>query len=458
MTLLTPSETEPNQTSPLLTRTVGAIMPAAAGSMSELASLQAAAAMRSVRPGDRVFIRGAAAAPRVLVAALMQRASELSNVEIIHLHTLGKAPYVAPEMAAHFRHRALFVGGNVREAVQKGQADFVPIFLSDIPSLFRNGRLPLDVALLNVSPPDAHGYCSLGTSVDIAKAAAESARMVIAQINQAMPRTLGDSFVHVSRFTATINVDEPPISETPSAPSEVELAIGRHVAGLIEDGATIQMGIGAIPNAVLASLSGHHDLGVHTEMFSDGVVDLVEAGVITGRRKPVHPGKVIASFVMGTEKTYRFVSDNPMVELHPCDYTNDTARIRRHPMMTAINSAIQVDLTGQVCADSIGRKIYSGVGGQMDFMRGAALAERGKAIIALPATAKGGTISRIAPTLDPGAGVTTTRAHVHYVVTEYGVTDLHGKSLRERSRSLIQLAAPRFREELERAAHEAGIR
>jgi 4-hydroxybutyrate CoA-transferase len=302
------------------------------------------------------------------------RADELSDVEITHLHTLGSAPYVAESMAGHFRHRALFVGGNVRGAVQAGRADFVPVFLSDIPALFRNGSLPLDVALLNVAPSDAHGFCSLGTSVDVALAAAESARVVIAQINHSMPRSLGDSFVHVSRFAASVDVDEPPIEEEPAPPNDVELAIGRHVAGLVEDGATIQMGIGAIPNAVLASLTGHRDLGVHTEMFSDGVVDLVERGVITGAKKPVFKGKVVASFVMGTAKTYRFVDNNPAVEMLPCDVTNDTARIRRHPQMTAINSAIQVDLTGQVCADSIGCKVYSGVGGQMDFMRVAALA------------------------------------------------------------------------------------
>jgi acyl-CoA hydrolase len=377
-------------------------------------------------------------------------------VELVHLHTLGAAPYAAPELAARFRHRALFVGANVREAVQAGRADFVPVFLSDIPDLFRTGRLPLDVALLNVSPPDAHGFCSLGTSVDVAKAAAESARVVIAQVNAAMPRSLGDSFVHVSRFDAIVEVDEPPLAEAPATPSPVDEAIGRHVAGLVEDGATLQMGIGAIPNAVLAELTGHRDLGVHTEMFSDGVVSLVKIGVISGARKPVHRGKVVASFVVGTAQTYRFVDDNPAVELHPCDYTNDTALIRRHVAMTAINSALEVDLTGQVCADSLGPRIYSGVGGQMDFMRGAALADRGKPIIALPATAKRGALSRIVPALTPGAGVTTTRAHVHYVVTEYGVADLHGKSLRERARALIGLAAPQFREGLERAAHDLG--
>ena len=403
-----------------------------------------------VSSGDRVFVHGAAAAPQTLIRGLVARADMLRDVEITHLHTLGPAPYVAPGMERSFRHRALFVGGNVRAAVQAGRADFVPVFLSDIPELFRSGGLPLDVALLNVSPPDAHGYCSLGTSVDVALAAALSARTVIAQLNRAMPRSLGQSFVHVGRFAATVEVDEPPIAEAPAQPTEVERRIGQNVASLVEDGATIQMGIGAIPNAVLAALTDRRDLGVYTEMFTDGVVDLVERGVITGARKPIFPGKVVASFVMGTEKTYRFLHDNPMVEMLPCDVTNDTARIRRHPTMTAINSAIQVDLTGQVCADSIGGKVYSGVGGQMDFMRGAALAPGGRAIIALPATAKDGALSRIVPSLLPGAGVTTTRAHVHYLVTEYGVAQLHGKSVRERGRALIELAAPRFREELER--------
>ncbi|HET7771890.1 MAG TPA: acetyl-CoA hydrolase/transferase C-terminal domain-containing protein [Chloroflexota bacterium] len=406
-----------------------------------------------VRSGDRVFVHGAAAAPQTLIRGLMERADALRDVEVTHLHTLGPAPYVAPGMERSFRHRALFVGSNVRAAVQAGRADFVPVFLSDIPDLFRSGQLPLDVALLNVSPPDGHGYCSLGTSVDVALAAALSAKTVIAQLNRAMPRSLGQSFVHVSRFAATLEVDEPPIVEAPAQPTEVERKIGENVASLVEDGATIQMGIGAIPNAVLAALGDRRELGVYTEMFTDGVVDLVERGVITGSRKPIFPGKVVASFVMGTERTYRFLHDNPMVEMLPCDVTNDTARIRRHPRMTAINSAIQVDLTGQVCADSIGSRVYSGVGGQMDFMRGAALAPGGKAIIALPATAKDGTLSRIVPSLLPGAGVTTTRAHVRYLVTEYGVAQLHGKSVRERGRALIELAAPQFRAELERALH-----
>ena len=433
--------------------------PTAPRPLEETVPPGAAAAVAAVRSGQRVFVHGGAAVPRALLAALVARgrADALRDVELVHLHTLGPAPYAAPELAGAFRHRALFVGANVRAAVQAGRADFVPVFLSDIPGLFRSGRLPLDVALLNVSPPDAHGFCSLGTSVDVAKAAAESAKTVIAQLNPAVPRSLGDAFVHVGRFHATLPVDGAPVEEAPAVPTAADAAIGAHVAGLVEDGATLQLGIGAIPNAVLAALRGHRDLGVHTEMFSDGVVDLVEAGVITGARKPVYPGKVVASFVVGTRRTYAFVHDNPGVELHPCDRTNDTALIRRHVAMTAINSALQVDLTGQVCADSLGPRVYSGVGGQMDFMRGAALAERGKPIIALPATARGGTVSRLVPALTGGAGVTTTRAHLHYVATEFGVADLHGKSLRERARALIALAAPQFRDELERAARDLSL-
>jgi acyl-CoA hydrolase len=444
--------TQPAPAAPPAPQNPAATAPRAEPVSGDSAARQAAEALRLVRSGDRVFVHGAAAAPRYLIEALTNRAPELDRVEIIHLHSNGPAPYVAPEMAPHFRHRALFVGGNVREAVQAGRADFVPVFLSDIPALFRNGSLPLDVALLNVSPPDSHGFCSLGTSVDVALAAVQSAKTVIAQINYAMPRSLGDSFVHTSHFAATVEVHEPPVPVLPEPPTAEDQAIGRHVAALVEDGATIQMGIGAIPNAVLALLGGHKDLGVHTEMFSDGVVDLVNAGVINGARKPVHRGKVVAAFVTGTQKTYRFIDNNPMIEMRPCDYTNDTALIRRHQNMTAINSAIQIDITGQVCADSIGARVYSGVGGQMDFMRGAALAQGGRPIIALPATAKHGAISRIVTQLLPGAGVTTTRGHVHYVVTEYGVAYLHGKSLRERAAALIELAAPQFREQLEREA------
>lgn len=405
-------------------------------------------ALAAVRSGTRVFIQGAVATPHVLVQALVDRAEELTDVEIVHLHTNGPAPYVAPDMAGHFRHRALFIGPNVREAVNAGRADYVPVFLSDIPALFTSGTLPIDVALLNVSRPDDHGYCSYGTSVDVAKAAAETAKVVIAQVNDRMPRTLGDSFIHVDRLTFAVPVSAAPLLLEAETGGTVEARIGSFIAELVEDGATLQMGIGAIPNAALAALTTKRDLGIHTEMFSDGVVDLVERGVVNGERKTLRRGKIVSSFVMGTERLYRFVDDNPMVEMHPIEYTNDTAVIRRNDRMTAINSAIQIDLTGQVVADSIGSRFYSGVGGQMDFMRGAALARDGKAIIALPSTARGGTISRIVPVLDPGAGVVTTRAHLHYVVTEYGVAYLHGKSIRERAHALIGLADPAFRADL----------
>lgn len=379
-------------------------------------------AVALIRSGQRVFVHGACATPQVLIDALVQRAGELHDVRITHLHSEGAAPYVRPEFTGIFRHEALFVGPNVREAVNAGRADYLPAFLSEVPALFRSGRLALDVALLNVSPPDAHGYCSLGTSVDCAQQAARSARLVVAQINQAMPR-----------------------------------AIGERVATLIEDGATLQVGIGAIPNAVLSALGSHRQLGVHTEMFTDGVVDLVEQGVITGERNVLHPGKLISSFVMGSQRLYAFVRDNPQVELHPVDYTNDTAVIRRISRMVAINSALEVDLTGQVAACSIGERIYSGMGGQVDFMRGAALAEEGKPIIALPATAAGGTTSRIVSRLAPGAMVTLTQGHVHYVVTEYGIADLYGKSLRERAGEMIRIAHPAFRDDLESAARERRL-
>jgi len=412
------------------------------------------ATMDAISSGQRVFIHGAAATPRTLVQAFAARAADLRDVETVSIHTIGPAPYVAPELAGHVRHRALFTGANVRAAVNAGRADYVPVFLSDIPALFTDGSLPIDVALLNLSPPDEHGYCSFGTSVDVAKAAAESARVVIAQINPAMPRALGDSFIHADRLTRAVAVDEPPHEEPPAPPTDTERQIGEHIAGLVEDGSTLQLGIGAIPNAAAVALLTKRDLGIHTEMFSDGVVDLVEAGVVTGSAKTIHRGKVISSFVVGSRRVYRFVHNNPGVELHPIDYTNDTSIIRRNPRMVTINSAIEVDLTGQVVADSIGDRVYSGVGGQMDFMRGAALSPGGKPIIALPSTAKGGAVSRIVPTLQPGAGVVTSRAHVHYIVTEHGVAYLHGRSLRERARALIAIASPAFRDDLARFAHD----
>lgn len=410
-------------------------------------------AVSCIHSGDRVYIHSVAAAPRPLIDAMVGRAPELRDVEIVQLHTEGEAPYAKAEYADSFYTNALFVGPNLRKAVNEGNADYLPVFLSEVPQLFRRGILPLDVAMVQVSPPDRHGYCSLGTSVDASRAAVQTAHRVIAQVNPRMPRTHGDGIFHVSRFDAMVEVDEPLPEHAPPVPDETERKIGQNCASLIEDGATLQMGIGAIPNAVLQALGSHEDLGIHTEMFSDGVIDLVEKGVITGRRKKKHPEKIVAGFVMGSKRLYDFVDDNPGVAMLDIEYVNDTAVIRKNPKVTAINSAIEVDLTGQVCADSIGTWQYSGVGGQMDFIRGASLSEGGKPIIALPsATSKG--ISRITPFLKQGAGVVTTRAHVHYVVTEYGIANLYGKNLHQRARALIDIAHPDHREELEKAAIE----
>lgn len=415
-------------------------------------SVSADEAVQVVRSGQRVFIHSVAAAPQRLIAALTARAPELRNVELVHVHTEGAAPYAEPGMEQSFRANVFFIGPNVRKAVQEGRADFTPVFLSEVPSLFRKKILPLDVALVQVSPPDRHGFCSLGISVDVTRAAVQMASHVVAQVNPRMPRTLGDGLVHVSSFHAIVEVDEPlPENPRPTL-TDVEHSIGRHVAGLVEDGATLQMGIGAIPDAVLASLGGHSRLGIHTEMFSDGLIELVERGVVTGMEKKVNIGKIVAGFVMGTRKVYDFVDDNPLVVMLDIAYVNDTAVIRRNPRVTAINSAIEVDLTGQVCADSIGERMYSGVGGQMDFIRGASLSPHGKPIMALPSvTSRGET--RIVPQLKPGAGVVTTRAHVHHVVTEFGVADLYGRSLRARAMALIEIAHPSHREALAAAAH-----
>ena len=417
-------------------------------------TVSAEEAVKVVMSGDRVFVQGAVATPHRLVDALVKRAPDLTGVEIIHIHSEGPAPYVEEEAAGHFFHKALFVGANVRDAVNSGRADYVPAFLSDIPHLFRSGVLSIDVALINVSYPDEHGYCSYGTSVDCTKAATESASLVVAQLNRSMPRTLGDSFIHVTNIDYAVEVDEPPLEVPQAVPTEVENRIGAYVAELVPDGATIQVGIGGIPNAVLQQLKKARNLGVHSEMISDGVVDLVEAGVINGSCKTINPGKIVCSFMMGSKRLYKFAHDNPVLEMMPAEYTNDTAVIRRNYRMTAINSALQLDLTGQVCAESIGYRMHSGVGGQMDFMRGAALSEGGKAIIALPSTACDGKYSRIVPLLDVGAGVTTTRAHVQYVVTEYGIAYLRGSSLRERAIALIEIAHPKFRDELARYAFE----
>lgn len=411
----------------------------------------AAQAVSSIRSGDRVFIHTAVAAPQQLIRALTDRAAELRNVEIVHLHTEGPAPYASPDLAASFRPNVFFVGPNLRQAVNEGNADYIPVFLSETPALFRRGILPLDVALVHVSPPDRHGYCSLGVSVDVARAAVQTAKRVVAQINPNMPRTHGDGLVHVRDLDCAVEVNDPLPEAHPQPLGPIETAIGAYCATLVEDGATLQIGIGAIPDAVLAALVNHRDLGIHSEMIFDGIVDLVRRGVITGRAKAIHPGKVVGTFAMGTRQLYDFIDDNPEIVLLDVAYVNDTAVICRNPKVTAINSAIEVDLTGQVSADSIGTRQYSGVGGQMDFIRGASLSPGGKPIIALPATTTNG-ISRIVPYLREGAGVVTTRAHVHYVITEYGIADLYGKNLRQRARALINIAHPDHRAALEAQA------
>ena len=416
-------------------------------------TISAEEAVSFVKSGDRVFLHTAAATPQRLIDAMVGRAGELRDVEIISLHTEGEAEYVRPEYSESFRLNALFVGKNVRRAVQEGLADAIPIFLSDVSDLFYNNVLPLDVAFVHVSPPDRHGYCSLGVSVDAARAAVHTARHVVAQVNPRMPRTHGEGLLHISNIDSMVEVDD----ELPETPvhelTEVEIKIGENIASIVEDGATLQMGIGAIPDATLVALSNHRDLGIHTEMFSDGVVDLVEKGVITGRYKKTHNQIIVASFLFGTRKLYDFVDDNPLVEMFPSDYVNDTKEIRKNPRVTAINSALEIDMTGQVCADSIGRKHFSGVGGQMDFIRGATLSEGGKPIIALPSITRKGE-SRIVPMLKQGAGVVTTRAHVRYVVTEYGIANLYGKNMRQRAEALATIAHPDFREDICREAHD----
>jgi 4-hydroxybutyrate CoA-transferase len=414
-------------------------------------------AVSGIQSGQQVYLQCAAATPSVLLDALVARAPELQNVGMIHLHTEGPGPHLAPEMASHFRHRALFVGPNARAAVNEGRADYVPVFLSEVPHLFERGALPLDAVLVNATPPDAHGFCSLGVSVEAMHAAIRAARTVIVQLNRAMPRTLGESFIHVSAIDLAIEVDVPVYEYAGGPIGDVERRIGEHVAELVPNGATIQLGIGAIPTATALALHGHRDLGVHTEMFTDALVDLVEAGVVTGAYKERNRGKIVAAFMMGSPRLYEFVNDNPMVEMRSVDFTNDTHVIRSFRTMTAINSAIEVDLTGQVVADSIGTRIYSGVGGQMDFVRGAALAPEGRAIIALPSTAAGGSVSRIAPTLTAGAGVVTTRAHVRTVVTEWGVAELFGRSLGERAAALIAIAHPDHRDRLASEARRLGF-
>ena len=409
-------------------------------------------AVEGIKSGDQVYVHCAAAAPSVLLDALVARAQELEGVGVIHLHIEGPGPHLAPEMAKHFRHRALFIGPNARAAVNEGRADYVPVFLSDVPRLFESHAMPLDAVLVNATPPDRHGFCSLGTSVEAMHAAIRAAKTVIVQFNTAMPRTLGDSFIHVTDIELGVEVDVPPYEHPVGPIGDVERRIGEFVADLVPDGATLQLGIGAIPAATALALADKRDIGIHTEMFTDAVVDLVEAGVITGARKERNRGKIVTAFVMGSPRLYDFVDDNPMVEMRPVDFTNDTHVIRSFSRMIAINSAIEVDLTGQVVADSIGHRLYSGVGGQMDFVRGAGLATEGRAIIALPSTAAGGTVSRITPSVKEGAGIVTTRAHVRTVVTEWGVAELFGKSTRERAEALIAIAHPDFRDELTREA------
>ena len=416
-------------------------------------------AVRVVKSGDRIFLSGNMSVPQKLLAALVDHAQNLKDVEICHALTVGAADYVDPKMEGHLRVNSMFISANIRKAVQDGRADFTPVMLSEFPLLFKNGVLPLDVALIHVSPPDEHGFCSLGVEVGLTKTAAESAKIIIAEVNEKMPRTLGDSFIHINRLTHIVPVNYP-IPELPmiqDGGSDVVEKIAGHVASLIPDGATMQLGIGSIPNAVLKYLFDKKDLGIHTELFSDGVIDLVNAGVLTNARKSLHPGKIVAGFILGTKLLYEWVDDNPMVELHPIEYVNDPFVIAQNDRMVAINSAIEVDLTGQVCADSIGPKLYSGVGGQVDFIYGASRSKGGVPIIALPSTTmmKDGTlISKIAVMLKQGAGVVTSRNHVRFIVTEHGVADLYGKTIRQRSQALINVAHPQFRDELQRQAKE----
>jgi acetyl-CoA hydrolase len=411
-------------------------------------------ALTSVQSGNRVYMAGGSGVPKELIGGLIRRAGEIQDVELTHILTFAEAPYVDPQFQGAIRVNALFIGPNVRQAVHAGLADFTPVFLSEIPGLFRHGQLPLDAVLISLSPPDEHGFCSFGVEVGTTKPAAESARIIIAEVNRQMPRTLGDCFIHVSRLHHIIEVDYPLPEAPQGGTTERHLLVGQHIAEMIPDGATLQMGIGSIPDAVLQNLGSHKDLGVHTELFSDGVIDMVEAGVITCARKTFHPGKIISGFLFGSKRLYEFVHNNPIIEMHPTDYVNDPFNIAQNEKMVAINSALQVDLTGQVCADSIGPQIYSGVGGQVDFIRGAARSKDGLPIIAFLSTAKKDSISRIVPLLNKGAGVVTTRNDVHYVVTEYGVASLFGKTIRQRAHELINISHPKFRDELTAAAQE----
>ena len=416
-------------------------------------------AVKAIKSGDRIFLTGNVSVPQKVLAALVKYAPNLKNVEICQALTVGPADYVSPAMEGHLRVNSIFISDNIRKAVHEGRADFTPVLLAEYPLLFKRGLLPLDAALIHVSPPDEHGFCSLGVEVGLTKTAAESARIIIAEVNEQMPRTLGDSFLHVSRLNYIVPVNYP-IAELPMGggePSEIVEKIAGYIAELIPNAATMQLGIGAIPDAVLKFLFDKKDLGIHTELFSDGVIDLVNAGVLTNAQKTLHPGKIVAGFMLGTKELYDWADDNPLIELHRTEYVNDPFVIAQNERMVAINSAIEVDLTGQVCADSIGPKLYSGVGGQLDFIYGASRSKGGVPIIALPSTntlRNGAVISKIAPLLKHGAGVVTTRNHVRYVVTEYGVADLYGKTIRNRARQLIGIAHPDFREDLSKQAQE----
>ena len=410
-------------------------------------------AVSVIKSGHRVFIHTAAATPRLLVNAMTNRAPELENVELVSIHTEWDAPYKDDKYKGIFNIRTFFVGGNIRDAINRGRASYIPMFLSEIPLFFRRGGMTLDVALIQVSPPDKHGYCSLGVSVDVTDAATDMSKYVIAQVNPNMPRTHGDGLIHASEIDAFVACDEPLFEVPFKEPTETEMAIGNHIAGIVEDGATLQTGIGGIPNAALRALVNHKHLGMHTEMFSDGIIDLVEKGALTGFYKQSHQEKIVSGFCIGSRKLYDFIDDNPLIQMCDVGWVNSTKVIQKNPKVTAINSAIEVDLFGQVCADSIGSRQFSGVGGQMDFIRGAALSEGGKPIIALPSTTKNGQ-SKIVCQLQRGASVVTTRAHVHYVITEFGVAYLYGKSLRERTQALINIAHPNHREELMKQARE----
>lgn len=416
-------------------------------------SVTAEEAVKIIKNNDRIYIQAAAAAPQILIDALTQRHHELKNVEITHLHTEGNAPYANIKYKDSFHINSFFIGKNVRHTIQAGNGSYTPIFLSELPILFKRNIVPIDVAFIQVSPPDQHGYCSLGVSVEATLAAIDNAKYVIAQINQNMPRTHGDGIIHISELDIFVEHNSPIHEHALPKPNTIEQKIGDYIAELIDDGSTLQMGIGSIPNAVLSKLKNHKNLGLHTEMFSDGVIDLILKDVINGNKKGINPGRAMATFLMGTKRLYDYVDDNPFIEMRTSDFVNDVAIIRQNPKMVAINSAIEIDVTGQVCADSIGSKLYSGVGGQMDFIRGASLSKGGKAILAIPSQTKSG-ISRIVPFLKKGAGVVTTRAHIHYVVSEYGVANLYGKTMNQRVKELTKIAHPNHRESIEREYFE----